>query len=86
MASSKTLSNAINVVEVLERTQKTVRFPGQTLFINADGENYRFRRKFRGVRKSKVLQRSFTLAVAILTTLFKNTFGLLAALNNYHLN
>ena len=74
------------VVEVLERIQKTVRFPGQTLFINADGENYRFRRKFRRVRKSKVLQRASTLAVAILKTLFKKTFGLLAVLNNHHLN
>lgn len=61
------------VVEVLERIQKTVRFPGQTLFI-------------RRVRKSKVLQRASTLPVAILKTLFKKTFGSLAVLNNHHLN
>jgi hypothetical protein len=36
--------------EVLERIQRTVRFPGETLFVNLDRENHRFRRKFRRVR------------------------------------
>jgi len=66
------------VVEVLERSRKTVRFPGQPLFTNADGENHRFLRKFRRVRKSEVLQRAPTLAVAIVKAVFKKTFGRLA--------
>lgn len=74
------------LVEVLERIQTTLRFPGQTLFVNANGENDRYRRQFRRVRKSKVPQRAPTLAVAIRKTSFKKTLGPLAVLNNHFLN
>ncbi len=42
---------------VLKQIQKTVRFPGETLFSMWTVENYRFRRKFRRLRWSKVLIR-----------------------------
>jgi hypothetical protein len=41
--------------EVLARIQETVSFPGETLIINVEGENYRFGRKFRWMRGSRIL-------------------------------
>ena len=41
--------------EVLAKIQETVRFPGETLIINVEGENYRFGRKFRWMRRSRIL-------------------------------
>jgi Zn-dependent protease with chaperone function len=41
--------------EVLARIQETVSFPGETLIIDVEGENYRFGRKFRWMRGSRIL-------------------------------
>jgi hypothetical protein len=35
--------------------QEQVQFPGETLIVNAEGENYRFGRKFAWMRGSRVL-------------------------------
>ena len=41
--------------EVLARIQEAVSFPGETLIINVEGENYRFGRKLRWTRGSRIL-------------------------------
>lgn len=41
--------------EVQQRIQEGVAFPGETLFFNVQGENYRFGRKFRWKRGARVL-------------------------------
>jgi Zn-dependent protease with chaperone function len=41
--------------EVLQRIQESVPFPGETILINVEGENYRFGRKFRWMRKARIL-------------------------------
>ena len=64
--------------EVLERIQRTVRFPGETLFVNLDRENHRFRRKFRRVKGTKT--RLSSLAITITKTTLKKVFGVLAVL------
>ena len=50
--------------EVLERIQRTVRFPGETLFVNLDRENHRFRRKFRQMRWAEILNRDSGVRLA----------------------
>jgi Zn-dependent protease with chaperone function len=40
---------------VLQQIQKEVRFPGETLIINVEGNHYRFGRKFRWMRGSRIL-------------------------------
>jgi Zn-dependent protease with chaperone function len=41
--------------EVLARIQEKVSFPGETLIISVEGDNYRFGRKFRWMRGSRIL-------------------------------
>jgi Zn-dependent protease with chaperone function len=41
--------------EVLKRIQESVRFPGETMIINVDGDHYRFGRTFRRIGAAKVL-------------------------------
>jgi hypothetical protein len=41
--------------EVLQRIQEAVQFPGETMIINVDGDNYRFGRKFRWMRGARIL-------------------------------
>jgi Zn-dependent protease with chaperone function len=41
--------------EVQQAILQTVRFPGETLVINVEGENYRFGRKFRWMRGSRIV-------------------------------
>ena len=41
--------------EVLRQIQESVRFPGETILINVEGDNYRFGRKFQWMRGAKVL-------------------------------
>lgn len=41
--------------EVLGRIQQSVSFPGETLIISVEGENYRFGRKLRWMRGSRIL-------------------------------
>lgn len=41
--------------EVLQRIQEAVQFPGETMIINVDGDNYRFGRKFRWIRGASIL-------------------------------
>lgn len=43
------------VMDMLQVIQTTVQFPGETLIINVDGGNYRFRRKFRRMREARIL-------------------------------
>jgi len=40
---------------VLERIHQAVTWPGETLIISVEGENYRFGRKFRWMRGSRIL-------------------------------
>lgn len=42
-------------VEVLQRIQETVRFPGETSIVNVDGDHYRFGRKFGRMRGARIL-------------------------------
>jgi hypothetical protein len=42
-------------MEVLRQIQESVPFPGETLIINVEGANYRFRRKFRWMRGARIL-------------------------------
>ncbi len=42
-------------VDVLRRIQESVRFPGETLIIGVEGDNYRFGRKMRWMRGTRVL-------------------------------
>jgi Zn-dependent protease with chaperone function len=65
---------------VVEQIQKTVRFPGQTLFINVDGANHGFRRKFRRLRWTKLLYPVSSLAMTIIRTAFQKILGALAVL------
>jgi Zn-dependent protease with chaperone function len=41
--------------EVLQRIQEAVQFPGETLIVNIEGDNYRFGRKFRWMRGTRIL-------------------------------
>jgi Zn-dependent protease with chaperone function len=41
--------------EALRRIQETLSFPGETLIISLEGENYRFGRKFRWMRSSRIV-------------------------------
>jgi hypothetical protein len=41
--------------EVLAGIQQAVSFPGETLIINVEGQNYRFGRKFRWMRGSRIV-------------------------------
>jgi Zn-dependent protease with chaperone function len=41
--------------EVLRRMQESVQFPGETLIVNVEGENYRFGRKFAWKRGARVV-------------------------------
>ena len=66
--------------EALERIENSVQFPGQTLFINVDGDNYQFRRKFRRMRHTKILRTPSSVAMTIIKTAFKKLFGVLAVL------
>jgi len=66
--------------EVMDQIEQTVRFPGQTLFINLDNEDYRFRRTFRRLPWTKVLYPVSSLAITIVTTALKKVFGALAVL------
>jgi hypothetical protein len=49
-----------------------VRFPGETLFVNLDRENHRFRRKFGRVKGTKT--RLSSLAITITKTTLKKAF------------
>lgn len=49
------LYNKKHAAEVLAEIQKTVQFPGETLIINAEGDNYRFGRKFYWTRGARIL-------------------------------
>jgi hypothetical protein len=40
---------------VLGRIQQTVQFPGETLILSVEGENYRFGRKLRWLRGSRIV-------------------------------
>jgi Zn-dependent protease with chaperone function len=42
------------IAEVHQRIHEGVSFPGETLFLNVEGENYRFGRKFRWMRGSRI--------------------------------
>jgi len=41
--------------EVLARIQKAVQFPGETMILNVEGDNYRFGRKFKWMRGARIL-------------------------------
>jgi Zn-dependent protease with chaperone function len=43
------------IAEVHQRIHEGVRFPGETLFLSAEGENYRFGRKFRWMRGARIV-------------------------------
>ena len=43
-----------NVAEVLRQIRASVNFPGETMIINVDGENYRFGRKFFWMRGARI--------------------------------
>jgi hypothetical protein len=43
------------IAEVHQRIHDGVRFPGETLFLSAEGENYRFGRKFRWMRGARIV-------------------------------
>jgi Zn-dependent protease with chaperone function len=44
-----------NAIEFVGRLQQAVRFPGETLILSVQGENYQFGRKFRWMRGSRIL-------------------------------
>lgn len=41
--------------DVLRQIQQTVQFPGETVIISVQGENYRFGRKFRWIRGARII-------------------------------
>lgn len=43
------------VSEILQQIQEAVEFPGETILINVDGDNYRFGRKFHWMRGARIL-------------------------------
>jgi len=49
------LNRKRRTAEVLERIHQAVTWPGETLIISVEGENYRFGRKFRWMRGSRIL-------------------------------
>lgn len=48
-------SNKKRIAEVLEKIKEQVVFPGETLIVNVEGDNYRFGRKFRWSRGSRII-------------------------------
>jgi Zn-dependent protease with chaperone function len=48
-------SNKQRIAEVLEQIKDNVTFPGETLILSVEGGNYRFGRKFRWVRRSRII-------------------------------
>jgi hypothetical protein len=49
------LNRKRRTAEVLERIHQAVTWPGETLIISVEGENYRFGRKLRWIRGSRIL-------------------------------
>lgn len=49
------LHSKAKVAEVLQQIQASVNFPGETMIINVEGENYRFGRKFFRLRGARIL-------------------------------
>jgi len=47
--------NKKRVTEILQRIHESVEFPGETIIINVDGDNYRFGRKFWWMRGAGIL-------------------------------
>jgi len=47
--------NKRRVADVLEQIRANVTFPGETLILSVEGENYRFARKFRSIRGSRII-------------------------------
>lgn len=47
--------NAKRAAEIQRQLLESVRFPGETLVLSAEGKNYQFGRKFRGMRGSRVV-------------------------------
>ncbi len=48
-------SNKVRIGQVLEQIRDHVRFPGETLILSVDGDKYRFGRKMRWVRRSRIV-------------------------------
>ena len=49
------LKRAARAAEVQQRIGETVTWPGETLILNLEGDNYRFGRKLRWMRGSRIL-------------------------------
>ena len=49
------LHNKAMVADALRQIQASVIFPGETMIINVEGENYRFGRKFFWMRGARIL-------------------------------
>ena len=49
------LHSTKRAIQVMQQIQDNVRFPGQTLIINVEGNNYRFGRKFKWMRGARIL-------------------------------
>ena len=48
-------SNKERIAEVLAQIRDNVTFPGETLILNVEGDKYRFGRKFRWSRGSRIV-------------------------------
>jgi Zn-dependent protease with chaperone function len=55
VAGAFRLYNQRKAAEVLSRIQQTVQFPGETLIVNVEGDNYRFGRKFYWMRGARIV-------------------------------